>query len=157
MVIYCTSGYSKSYSYTDVWHCNLNFAAIVICTLLIFLQIQNHNAFLEDIFRHARNSDCHYKMYLPDVPQKLYPTEVTNQNCIISCDENAEKQFLKLINCHYIYNGFQSTGILDLDQLERRVVKIYIAGKPLIANDNGIRSIFRFSNSPTETTLSPNK
>ena len=121
------------------------------------MQIENHNAFLDCIFRHATTSDCQYKMYLLETAQKLYPTEVTNQHCIIPCKKTDEKQFIMLIHSHYIYNGFQSTGMLDLYQLEQDVVKVYIAGKPLIINDNSTRSVFRFRDSPTETTLSPNK
>ena len=134
-------------------HCTCKLQSIAIL-LIFFVQIQNHNVFLDSIITHAATSDCHYKIYVLETPPELYPTEVTSQNCIIPCDE---KPFIKLINTHYIYNGFQSTGILDLYQLERDVVKFYIAGKPLIINDNSIRSVFRFSNSPTETTLSPKK
>lgn len=121
------------------------------------MQIENHNAFLNSIFTHVTTYDCQYKIYLLETPRELYPTEVTNHNCIIPCNKTDEKQFTMLINTHCIHNGFQSTGMLDLHQLEQDVVKVYIAGKSLIINDNSIRSVFRFSNSPTETTLSPNK
>ena len=121
------------------------------------IQIQKHNDFLNSIFEHATSSDCHFKMCLPESPQKLHPTEVTSQNCIIPSNETDEKHFVKLINSHYIYSGFQSTPVLDLLQLERAVVKFYIAGKPLIMRDSSIRSIFRFRNSPAETIISGNK
>ena len=98
--------------------------------------------------------DCHYKKYLPDDPPELHPTEVTGQTCIIPPDG---KQFVKLINSHYVYNGIQSTAIFDLNRLEQDVVKLYIAGKPLIAIDSNIRTVFRFRNSPTEHTLPGNK
>ena len=101
--------------------------------------------------------DCRYKKYLPDNPPEVHPTEVTCQTCIVPSDECEGKQFLKLINSHYVYNGSQSTAIFDLDQLEQDVVKFYIAGKPLIAIDNSIRTVFRFRNSPTEDTLPRNK
>lgn len=129
---------------------------LLVCIFLC-IQIQNHNAFLERIFRHAKSSDCHYKMYLPDIPPELYPTEVTSQNCIIPCNGTNGKQFIRLINSHYIYIGCNSAPTLDLNQLERAVVKFYIAGKPLITNDDSIRYVFRFRNSPSETALSLNK
>lgn len=121
------------------------------------MQIQSHNAFLDSIFKHATSSDCSYKMYLPDVLPELHPTEVTDQFCIIPCNETNEEQFMKLINNYYIYNGFQSTGMLDLVQLEKDIVKLYIAGKPLIANNSNMRRVFRFRNSPTEALLLGNK
>ena len=46
--------------------------------------------------------------------------------------------------------------MFDLHQLEQDVVKIYIAGKPLITFDS-LRIVFRFRNLPTENTLSENK
>ena len=103
------------------------------------------------------SSDCHYKKYLPDDPPVLHPTEVTSQSCIVPSDGFDEKQFLKVINSHYVYNGIQSTAVFDLVQLELDVVKFYIVGKPLMAIDSSIRTIFRFRNSPTENTLSGNK
>jgi len=51
-----------------------------------------------------------------------------------------------------MYNGAQSNPMFDLKQLEQNVVAFYIAGKPLIALDD-IRIIFRFRDSPNETTL----
>ena len=42
--------------------------------------------------------------------------------------------------------------MFDLDQLEQNVVAFYIAGKPRIELGN-IKIIFRFRNSPNETTL----
>ena len=104
-------------------------------------------------------SDCHYKKYLPDDPPVLHLTEVTSQSCIVPADGSDGKQFLKLINSHYVYNGIQSTAEFDLVQLEQDVVKFYIAGKPSIATDSSssIRSVFRFRNSPTEYTLPGNK
>ena len=100
---------------------------------------------------------CHYKKYLPDNPLELHPAEVTSQTCIVPPDGSDGKQFLKLINSHYVYIGSQSTAVFDLDQLEQNVVKFYIAGKPLIAIDGSIRTVFRFRNSPTENTLPRNK
>ena len=102
-------------------------------------------------------SDCHYKKYLPDDPPMLHPTEITSQSCIVPADGSDGKQFLKLINSHYIYNGIQSTAVFDLVQLEQDVVKFYIVGKPLIAIDSSIRTVFRFRNSPKENTLPGNK
>ena len=121
------------------------------------MQIVNHNAFLNNIFAHALHSGCHYKKYLPDNPPELHLTEVTDQNCIVPADGPDGKQFLKLINSHYVYNGIQLSAMFDLVQLEQDVVKFYIAGKPLIAIDDGIRTVFRFRNSPTENTLPGNK
>ena len=48
-----------------------------------------------------------------------------------------------------MYNG---TCSIDLNQLEQEVVEIYIVGKPLIAIDSSIRTVFRFKNMPTEIT-----
>ena len=96
-------------------------------------------------------------MYLPDSPPELHPTEVTTQHSIIPCNETNGENFIKLIKSHCIYNCLHSIPMIDLDQLEQAVVKVYIAGKPLIINDGGIRSVFRFKNSPTETTLSGHK
>ena len=56
-----------------------------------------------------------------------------------------------------MYNGIQSIAMFDLHQLEQDVVKFYIAGKPLIAIDSSIRTVFRFRNSPTEIALPANK
>jgi len=49
-----------------------------------------------------------------------------------------------------MYNG--ANPLFDLEQLEQNVVACYIAGKPLIKLDD-IRIIFRFRDSPNETTL----
>jgi len=117
------------------------------------MQIEKHNTFLDSILTHAKNSDCHYKKYLPDNPPKLHPTEVTSQTCIIPSNGSNEDQFLKLIKSHYDHNGIHSSAVFDLRQLEQDVVKFYIAGKPLITVESSIRIIFRFRNSPTETTL----
>ena len=86
----------------------------------------------------------------------MHITEVTNQSCIVPCSKTDENPFLKLINSHYVYDGIQSIAMFDLNRLEEDVVKIYIAGKPLITFDN-IRTVFRFRNLPTENTLSENK
>ena len=51
-----------------------------------------------------------------------------------------------------MYNGVQTNPLFDLEQLEQSVVAFYIAGKPLIISDD-IRIIFRFRDSPNETTL----
>ena len=102
-------------------------------------------------------SDCHYKKYLPDNPPELHPTEISSQACIVPSDGSEGKLFLKLINRHYVYNGRQSTSVFDLDHLEQDVVKIFIAGKPLIAIDSSIRTVFRFRNSPTENILQGSK
>lgn len=89
---------------------------------------------------------------------ELHPTEVSGQACIVPSDESSEgRLFLKLINSHYIYNGRQSSAVFDLERLEQDVVKFFIAGKPLIAIDSSIRTVFRFRNSPTENTLPGNK
>ena len=96
-------------------------------------------------------------MCLPDSPPELHPTEVTSEHSIIPCDETNGENFIKLIKSHYIYNGLQSIPMIDLDQLEQAVIKFYIAGKPLIINDSSIRTIFRFRNSPNETTVSGHK
>ena len=122
-------------------------------TMMSSKQIENHNSFLNSIYTHTISADCHYKKYLPDNPSELHPTEVTSQACIIPSDGPNEKQFLKLINSHYVYNGTQSAAVFDLDQLELDVVKVYIVGKPLITIDSNIRTVFRFRNSPTEATL----
>lgn len=79
----------------------------------------------------------------------MHPTEITNQSCIVPSNESNQDQFLKIINNHYVYNG---TWSIDLNQLEQDVVEIYIVGKPLIAIDSSIRTVFRFKNMPTEIT-----
>lgn len=109
---------------------------------------------MNSVFTHAKSSD--YKGYLPDKLPELHATEVTNQSCIFACSETDENQFLKLINSHYIYNEIHSITMFDLHQLEQDVVKIYVAGKPLITFDN-LRIVFRFRNLPTENTLSEHK
>lgn len=127
-----------------------------------FSQIENHNTFLRRIFTHAETLGCHYKKYLPDKLPELLITEVTEQSCIVpsigadkdpcnGTDEHPshgtdENPFLKLINSHYIYNDIYSIAKFDLNQLEQDVVKIYIAGKPLIVFDSNIRTVFRFKN-----------
>jgi len=96
---------------------------------------------------------CHYQKYLPDNFPELYATEVTNQSCIVPSDRDTGKQqFLKLIKSCCMYNGVQPCPMFDLEQLEQNVVAFYVAGKPQIQLDN-IRTIFRFRNSPNETTL----
>jgi len=92
---------------------------------------------------------CNQK-YLPDNPPEIYVTEVTSQSCIVASD--GDKQFLKLIKSNNMYNGVQSSPMFDLEQLEQNVIAFYIAGKPQIWLNN-IRTIFRFRNSPNETTL----
>ena len=117
--------------------------------LYSFIQIRKHNTFLNDIVTHIKTPDCHYKKYLPDKLPELHPTEITNQSCIVPSNESNQDQFLRIINNHYVYNG---TWSIDLNQLEQDVVEIYIVGKPLIAIDNSIRTVFRFKNMPTEIT-----
>jgi len=86
-------------------------------------------------------------------PPESHATEVTIQSCIVPSDgDNGQQQFLKLIKSCYMYNRNQSNPLFDLERLEQNVVAFYIAGKPLITLDD-IRIIFRFRNSPNETTL----
>ena len=113
------------------------------------MQIRKHNAFLNSIFAHVKTSDCHYKKYLPDKFPELHPTEITIQSCICPSNVSDQDQFLKLINNHYVYNG---TWSIDLNQLEQDIVEICIVGKPLIAIDSSIRTVFRFKNMPTDIT-----
>ena len=118
-----------------------------------FTQIGCHNSFLNSIFGHAKDPNCHYRKYLPDSPPESHPTEVTSQSCIVPSDGGTGKQqFLKLIKSCSMYNGVQSSPLFDLEQLEQSVVAFYIAGKPLITLDD-MRIIFRFRDSPNETTL----
>ena len=102
-------------------------------------------------------SDCHYKIFIPDNLPELHPSEVTNQSSIVPCNGTDGNQFLKLINSHYVYNGIRSIAMFDFKQLEQDVVKLYIAGKPVITLDDSIRTIFRFRNLPTEITLPGSK
>ena len=47
--------------------------------------------------------------------------------------------------------------MFDLIQLEQDIVKFYVTGKPLIATDGEIRTVFRFKQSPTGNILPGNK
>ncbi|XP_065913406.1 uncharacterized protein [Dysidea avara] len=116
-----------------------------------------HNSFLNSIFDHAKDTNCHYQKYLPNSPPELHPTEVTSQSCIVPSDRRGtgKKQFLKLIRSCSMYNGVQSSSMFDLEQLQQNVVAFYIAGKPLITS-NDIKIIFRFRDSPNEITLGNN-
>ena len=118
---------------------------------LCFTQIGCHNSFLNSIFGHIKDPNCCYRKYLPVSPPESHVTEVTSQCCIVPCDgDTGKQQFLKLIKSCCIYNG--ANPLFDLEQLEQNVVAFYIAGKPLIKLDD-IRIVFRFRDSPNETTL----
>ena len=105
------------------------------------------------MYEQSKHSKCHYQKYLPDSPPESHATEVTSQSCIVPSDGGAGKQqFLKLVKSCYMYSGVQCSPLFDLDQLEQNVVAFYIAGKPRIQLEK-IRTIFRFRNSPNETTL----
>jgi len=116
-----------------------------------FLQVENHNNFLQSVFSNAKSS---YHKYLSDHPTESHLTEFRHQDCIVPFNEaDSKQQFLKLIISCSSYSDTQSTQMFDFDQLEQDVVTFYVSGKSLIKLDN-VRTIFRFRNPPNgESTL----
>lgn len=116
----------------------------------LFLQIDNHNLFLSNVFKHSKDSECQYQKYLPTKLSELHPTEITDYKCIAPFNELEEgkQHFLKLINSCFLHNDAQSIAVFDLNHLEQEVVTHYIAGKPLVQDAAYIKMKFRFKDSP---------